>query len=557
MRRHDSLSFIASAAVAVAAIGLHPSRALGQNAPQLDEIITAASPTAGAGFGSSMAIGKIGNIADLGDDVVSCAILEDETSTSPPLIDLGAAYPFRGNNLQSHPFFRLLPTSSAPPQSGIHLGERGVEIGNVRGSGQSNFVFIGGIFRDHDFTECDPARSQSDVGSVEIYDLESSPAPIKLLLPPAEPDDCSPVGVRLFGHHIAIGDVNGNGIDDLIVGAPGSDEGIGRVYVFFGYGDFAINPHYRWVGLKPNGDDESVFNAFGIAVAADDLDGDGKAEVIIGRGEQRNGPGRVYIVSGDWVTETLTTSIMSTHELPLMTNPITDVQLLNNPLAENGDEFGFRVYAFGDVGSEASSNSTLDTLPDLLVHATLGDYRPGQTAEVNDAGALYAFFNNGALPGFVHAGPVDVADPVNGIYGPLQLTTPGPVDSPQMGARYGRSCARVRWMSGTLASYTLNDYLLVGEPDADISGQVNAGRIHMLALPVKPELLNLWPGSNADPFGPQKDGTYCSEILAGDYIANQTFWPGQQIVVSARGWNASPTILNAGRAYSFTPLTPP
>ncbi len=90
------------------------------------------------------------------------------------------------------------------------------------------------------------------------------------------------------------GDVNGDGIDDLLLGAAGNDAGgsdAGRAYVYSGVTWDLIS---AFNGSKASGD-------FGISVAsAGDVDSDGFADFIVGDAEQVPGesyPGRAYVFS--------------------------------------------------------------------------------------------------------------------------------------------------------------------------------------------------------------------------------------------------------------------
>lgn len=99
-----------------------------------------------------------------------------------------------------------------------------------------------------------------------------------------------------FGSSVAsAGDVNGDGFDDVIVGAPNNGIGstfIGRAYIYFG--GTSINTTYD---LILNG--EAINNFFGYSVAsAGDVNGDGYSDVIIGAKGYNNSSGRVYIYLG-------------------------------------------------------------------------------------------------------------------------------------------------------------------------------------------------------------------------------------------------------------------
>ena len=84
-----------------------------------------------------------------------------------------------------------------------------------------------------------------------------------------------------FGRSVATGDVNGDGIDDAIVGASGANAGAalfaGQVFVFLGGQPF--DPAADFVLEDPVPDDDG---RFGWAVGAGDVNGDGKDDVIVG-----------------------------------------------------------------------------------------------------------------------------------------------------------------------------------------------------------------------------------------------------------------------------------
>ena len=97
------------------------------------------------------------------------------------------------------------------------------------------------------------------------------------------------------------GDVNGDGLADVLVGAPGVDskggEFSGRAYLFLGPLD----------GARSAADADAIFTAeglndnLGFSIAAGDLNDDGKDDVIIGaRSNDKAGiqAGRVYVFFG-------------------------------------------------------------------------------------------------------------------------------------------------------------------------------------------------------------------------------------------------------------------
>ena len=99
-----------------------------------------------------------------------------------------------------------------------------------------------------------------------------------------------------FGISVAVGDVSGDGVTDLVVGADQlfRNDGTGKAYVFHGplAGSFQganANAILRGSALK---------DRFGASVGAADLDGDGKSEVIIGAPGALLASGRGYVFRG-------------------------------------------------------------------------------------------------------------------------------------------------------------------------------------------------------------------------------------------------------------------
>jgi len=113
-----------------------------------------------------------------------------------------------------------------------------------------------------------------------------------------------------LGSVISVGDVNGDGIEDLILGVsqgsgPGNARvGSGEVYVIFGSGAMSGNrdfekqpPDTIFYGADPG-------DALGFSITTGDWDGDGRRDLILaapaadGPGNQRDGAGEIYIILG-------------------------------------------------------------------------------------------------------------------------------------------------------------------------------------------------------------------------------------------------------------------
>ncbi len=100
--------------------------------------------------------------------------------------------------------------------------------------------------------------------------------------------------INNFGYCVATaGDVNGDGYNDVIIGAYGYNSGTGRAYVYLGAasGLGTTDPLTR--------DGEGTNNYFGYSVAtAGDVNGDGYSDVIIGAYGYNSASGRTYAYHG-------------------------------------------------------------------------------------------------------------------------------------------------------------------------------------------------------------------------------------------------------------------
>jgi len=153
-------------------------------------------------------------------------------------------------------------------------------------------------------------------------------------------DDPTPEEGARFGFAVAgIGDVNGDGIPDLLVGVPKKDSpaglpDVGTAYIFSGADGSLIrslNPPSQG-GLEANG-------RFGAAVAnAGDVDIDGVSDILIGA----PGQGRAYVFSG------------ATGAL---------IRTITSPVVENLPSFGFAVAGGRDLNG--------DGIPDFVIGAPL------------------------------------------------------------------------------------------------------------------------------------------------------------------------------------------
>ena len=253
----------------------------------------------------------------------------------------------------------------------------------------------------------------------QVWELDN----FTLTLPTAQTD-------AQLGHGLAVGDFDGDGVDDLATAAPGWDsataDDVGRVRIFWGSNDRTLG---LAVDLVEGGGDNVEA---GLVMAAGDFDGDGRDELAVGEPLANASPtaqdaGRVRVY---------------TYEAPSWTTQATLTQTAGvGEGQESGDSFG-ETLAVGDFDHDG-----VDDLAVGAPHEDLG----GDAA----AGVVHVFY--GSLGAGLQATGIDT------------ITSPNEAPLAQLG--------------GALAAGDFDgdgyDDLAVGAPDRVISAQDYAGAVEI------------------------------------------------------------------------------
>jgi hypothetical protein len=247
-------------------------------------------------------------------------------------------------------------------------------------------VLIGAPFADG------PDNSREDAGEAYVVFGREDP-PQTLDLASAEGADLTILGGALgdnLGFSVLGADLNADGIDDVIVGAPGTT-GVedprtdqGEVYVLFGSSELAGTFDIAGESESARITGAEGFSRVGHAIAAGDVNGDGANDLILGApfagrhpdtppGSERTTVGEVYTIFGG-------------PDIAGYTSIITGQQDFAIGGREEQGQFGAAV-AVADLND--------DGIEDIIAGAPQADPASG----LQDAGAAYVFFGRRDLGG--------------------------------------------------------------------------------------------------------------------------------------------------------------
>jgi hypothetical protein len=201
-------------------------------------------------FGSALALGNVDDVHSEGNaDIVIGAPKDDDAGNA--LIDAGSVTVISGNGFI--PFFTQHGTV---PKS---YSGTSVAVGDYDNNGYVN-VIVGAPNDD------DVVNGFKDAGSVTVYNQGAGTLMKKY----------GTTAKTFLGKSVASGDINADGVDDVLAGAIGDDSGklkdVGSVTVFSGVNGLLLTTKYGAVSKA----------GLGNSIAAGDVNGDGFADIIAG-----------------------------------------------------------------------------------------------------------------------------------------------------------------------------------------------------------------------------------------------------------------------------------
>ncbi len=312
----------------------------------------------------------------------------------------------------------------AAPGDGV--GFSVAEAGDVNNDGFGDFI-IGAPTAD---------ESGADSGAAYVIFGRAGGVPASVVLPPASVTDGFKIkgaaASDLLGTSVSgAGDVNNDGFDDVIVGAPGAN-GAGAAYVIFGASTPPLVVSVTGLnganGFKIAGD--GAGQLFGSSVSRlGDVHGDGFDDVVIGApGDNDYGTdaGAAYVIfGGGTFGATINVAALSGNGSKLAGDVASDL-------------LGTSVAAAGDVNKDGKA--------DIIVGA------PGRDPNGANSGSAFVIYGSASLPNYFAAATIG---------GPTGFEIRGP----SAGSRAGTSVGGV----GDINQDSFAD-VVVGAPNADGSG---------------------------------------------------------------------------------------
>ena len=336
--------------------------------------ITVWGATSGDNTGRAVASGDING--DGYDDIIIGAFEADPIGRDTA----GETYVIFGKSFSSPPY--TIDLGARPADITIYGEDENDYFGYAVASGDLNGDGFDDLIISTPFADFN-AEETICAGRVYVIfgsSFLSPPYTIDLHTQLADITICGADAYDLLGGGISSGDVNNDGYEDIIIGAPCADPDgrgcAGETYIIFG-SSFASPPYIidlntQSADITIYGDDENDWS--GWAVASGDVNNDGYDDVIIGAPQADSGDrywvGETYVIFGDSFSSPPYTIDLSTQS--------ADITVY-------GDDY------FGKSGRAVTSGDVNgDGCGDLVIGASW--------AGESDAGKIYVIFGSSSPP---------------------------------------------------------------------------------------------------------------------------------------------------------------
>jgi hypothetical protein len=279
---------------------------------------------------------------------------------------------------------------------------------DVSGDGVSD-VIIGLPFAD------DPDHTRSVAGRVYVVLGQRGLPPGSILDLQVDPPRVILFGAvagDVFGSALAVGDVNGDRVKDIIIGAPLASEGnrreVGKVYIVYGGATLLASPRRDMAGSTAPGPDITMIgwggadglnaDTMGTSVAAGDVNGDGFDDVIAGAPGNHGPDGRSRAGQAGIAPDSGAVFVFFGSANPPRVRDASMALPAGVNIAFYGRQANVRTQLPGvriDYGDSAGTavavaDVNMDGRADLIVGAS--NYSPGGNDDRLSVGAVYVAF---------------------------------------------------------------------------------------------------------------------------------------------------------------------